>query len=793
MTTHLSELFQILEFDKILTHIKTYAISNMAKSQIEHTELMLEKRQIQTALNEVAELRSLLDTDSAFPLQQIWDIRDSLEMASVAGHYLNCEALVQIAQNMITCRKVKSFIQNRKESCPNLKRHIDNIILLKDVEKMIAEKIDFELRLVKDSASANLNKIRKNIARAEQNVRRTVDKLFRSYSQQGILQEDIITLKDGRLVLPVKWENKGKVQGLVHDQSASGATLFIEPYAAVEINNEIRRLRGEESQEVERILRDLTVLVSANLEAVIQNLSVLVTFDGIQARAKFSQKLNCVQPALNEQNTLEISKGKHPLLLLRNENDKTVQPLDMKIPANIHTLVITGPNAGGKTVALKTVGLFSLMVQSGIPIPADADTQMPIFRAIFADIGDFQSIEQDLSTFSSRMKKMQDILEYADSRSLVLVDEIGVGTDPEEGSALAIAFLEELTRRGCLCIVTTHQSALKEFAFNTDRVENGSMEFETGSLQPTYKFKMGIPGSSYALEIASRLGISQKLLHRSKELIGAEKNSLERLILDLEKKMQETNKLSQELQIEKTRLQGLNNLYSDKLKKIKSQEKSLKERALSDAGEILSQANAAVEKAIKEIREKQAQKQAIASAHQIIADQKNKLQRAQKAIKEDKTELSPAVNLAIGEEVYWKKVKAYGTIVSKVDQADKVTIQIDNLKFKVPKNELFAGGKKSRTRSQSASIKINTSLKSDVLPEIDVRGQTLDEALATTDKFLDDALLAGWKQVRIIHGKGTGVLRKGLDEYLNQHPRVKNKKMGDWNAGDLGVTVVDLE
>ncbi|MFQ5750593.1 MAG: Smr/MutS family protein, partial [bacterium] len=423
------------------------------------------------------------------------------------------------------------------------------------------------------------------------------------------------------------------------------------------------------------------------------------------------------------------------------------------------------------------------------------DSQMPIFENIFADIGDFQSIEQDLSTFTSRMKRMQNILTQANYKSLVLVDEIGVGTDPDEGSALAVAFLEELTRRKSTTIVTTHHGALKEFAYNTPGAENGSMEFDVDTLQPAFKFRLGIPGSSYAIEIAKRLGIASHLLSRSRELIGNEKGQLERLILDLEKKVQESEKLTEQLNLEQIRLQGLTNLYSRRFATINNQEKSLKKKALEDAEEILLQANATVEKAIKEIREKQATHDAIAQAKKLIAEEKSRIAREMKKVVTEKPEKEnlPRAKGQIGEEVFWKQQNAYGKIVAGLDGSGKVMIQVDNLKFKVPLKDIYAKKKPQPGSHHATSVKIHTTPKSDILPEIDLRGQSLDEAITHIDKFLDDALLAGWKQVRVIHGKGTGALRKGINDFLTKHPRVKHQKMGAWNEGDIGVTVVNLD
>ncbi len=633
MVSNLSDLYSLLEFDKIISLLQEYAISPMAQEEFESLQFVTSKPAIEALLTEVSELRSILDHDDPFPLQQIWDVRTDVEKASIEGSYLQVEALIRISQNLTTGWRVRSYLHNRKEQYATLWSISEKINDYKKIEKEFSEKIDFSTSEIKDSASPKLNQIRKEIGRAEQGARKAIDKLFKAYSGKGYLQDDLITLKDGRRAFPVKSQYKNSVKGLVHDQSATGATLFIEPLESIELNNEITQLKVEENREIERILRNLTDLVREDLPGIEQNIAILARFDSIHAKAVFSRNLNCTQPALNENNRIRISNGRHPLLLLHKEKAEDVVPLDLKIEESIRTVVITGPNAGGKTVTLKTVGLFSLMVQSGVPIPADPDSSMPIFESIFVDIGDFQSIEQDLSTFTSHLHKIHTILENATNRSLILVDEIGIGTDPDEGASLAVAFLEELTKRNCLTIVTTHHGALKSFAYETPGVENGSMEFEIETLRPAYKFRMGVPGSSYAIEIANRLGISKSVLDRSRELLGAEKGNLEKLILELEKKAQESQKNAEELKLEKTRLEGLSNLYKQRYESLQENEKKLKEKALEESEQVLANANAALEQAIREVREKQADRTAIAEARQLIKNEKEKVVQAKEELK----------------------------------------------------------------------------------------------------------------------------------------------------------------
>ncbi|RMD92524.1 MAG: endonuclease MutS2 [Calditrichaeota bacterium] len=791
-----SELYQILEFDKILNLLKERTISSPGKEKFDHLQLMTDLETIQRRLQEVAELRAILEYEKPFPLNFIADVREDLKKAKVPGNYLEPHSLVQIARTLSTAVQIKSYLVQRQNSYPNLYEHAKRIVDCKEIVNAIAAVIDFDNLEIKDDATPRLKHLRKEIHRLENSIRTVMEKWLRLCSQKGYLQEELITFREGRWVLPVKAEHKSRVKGLVHDYSASGATFFIEPLEAVEHHNEMLRMKAEEREEIKKILKEVTSLIRNESSSIENNVSILAHFDFIHAKAIFARDLNCNLPELNANNVIEIIRGRHPLLQLYKGGEEGVTPLDIKIGEGFHTLVITGPNAGGKTVALKTVGLLTLMIQAGIPIPANPDSKMSVFQSIFADIGDYQSIEQDLSTFTSHMQRMNRILNEAGKESLVLIDEIGVGTDPEEGSALAVAILQELTKRGCTTIVTTHLGSLKNFAYQTEGVENGSLEFDIETLQPTYKFRLGIPGSSYAIEIARRMGIPENVLEDAQKLIGREKSQLQELLLDLEKKIYHYKKLIEETDIEKARLEGLVKLYRERYETLKRDQNRLKKEALLESQEILKRANAAVEQAIKEIKEKQAHPKVIKKVKQELSEQRseieNQLTRVEEQGVEDESGILPE-EIQVGQWVYWKKQRIYGMVVSEPDSSGRVMIQSENLKLRVPLSELkFArpGGKKSSKESGTVSLQIAP--KSDVLPEIDLRGLTVDEAIPAVDKFLDDAFLAGWQQVRIIHGKGTGRLRKGLTKYLNNHPRVKSKKFAGWNEGDIGVTIVEL-
>ncbi len=785
----ITEIRSLLEFDKILKTIQEKAISTIAAYQLQAISFLTELETIRSELTKVEELAEILKNDAPFPFN-IWDIKQDLETASVKGAFLAPIALIRVANTLDTCRRIHSYLKKRAEHYPTLLAITHKLLSFKEIQQNISVKIDFQQVEVKSSASPALASIRKEIRQAEQKARREIDRLFKVYRDKGYLQEEIITLKDGRRVFPVKLESRRRVKGLLHDQSATGATLFIEPIESVELNNELISLKRQEQAEVERILREITDDLHVNLEALTINFVTLIEFDIIRAKALFSNELECITPDFNEQNKIDIIKGRHPLLSLHKKEQ--VVPLNLKMTGDITTLVITGPNAGGKSVALKAIGLFALMVQSGIPIPVAPDSSLPVFSKIFADIGDFQSIEQDLSTFSSHIGKIKNILQNVDKHSLVLMDEIGVGTDPDEGAALSIAFLTKLSKVGCKTMVTTHLGGLKAFAFNTQGIENGSMEFDVNTLEPTYRFKIGVPGSSYALEISKRLGIPEDVLEQAKRQLGSEKQKLENLILELDKKSQIAQKLKSELELEKIRLAGLSNLYQGKVDSIKKEENSRKKQALLDSQQILEQSNAIIEKAIKNIKEKQASKDSIQQAKENLLSRKTDVKsQLQKIATPSKRMIESEFKIDVGSKAYWNAQKKDGEILAVQDGGTKVLFQADNLKIWVSGSELSAP--KQKSKKTTPRVKISAPTKSDVLSQIDVRGTQLEEAIFKVDKFIDDALLADWPAVRIIHGKGTGALRKGLQEFLKNHPRIKSTKFAEWNQGDLGVTIVELD
>ncbi|MBN1480964.1 endonuclease MutS2 [candidate division KSB1 bacterium] len=783
-------LYKTLEFDILREHLAGLAASHLGRERIHNIQPFTNLADVEKSLNQITEMRDLSDYDQPPPFDEIADIHHILEKARLVGSMLQPEEIADVLHFIIIIRRLTNYFRERQERIPVLGEITSRLVSLQSLEKTIDQCIDSVTFQIKSSASPELASIRKSIDRAQTSARKKMESLLKNYAEKGLLQENIIAVRNGRLVLVVKDEHKRKVKGLVHDQSATGASFFIEPLSVVEDNNRIRELEAEEAKEIERILRQLTNAIREEHTALAENLLLFGELDFIHAKARLSQVLNAFQPELDNNPIISLVHAQHPLLLLRM-GEKNVVSLDITLGDKNHTLIISGPNAGGKTVALKTVGLLTLMTSCGLHIPAQPHSKVGLMRKIFADIGDQQSIENDLSTFSSHLQALKEIDEKADAQSLVLIDEIGAATDPEEGTALAIALLERLNKRKSLSIVTTHQSPLKAFAYQTEGVENASLEFDIESLRPTYRFRTGIPGSSYAFEIAQRMGLPVEVTDRARIMIGSHKNKLEGLILELEERVQQYTRLSREANIKETEYKGLLKLYTERNEALKRETNAIKRQAVQEAEAMLQESNAAIEQAIREIRESNAQKQQVKMARQNVARQKEKIKTIQEQIKT--TPATPVQDEAIkkGDFVIWRISGARGQVMNHPDKKRRVTVQFDGgMKASVPASELEIDDTK---RQPKTMVRLNVASDKHYSREVDLRGLLGEEAINVLDQFLDEALLAGFEYVHIIHGKGTGKLRKVVGNYLQKHAQVKEFRLGYWNEGDSGVTVVELK
>jgi DNA mismatch repair protein MutS2 len=731
-----------------------------------------------------------MDSGEFFPIGTFEDIRGYLQLATVEGSYLEPDALRHIHQVLDVTATLHGFFSQNRSYFPLLQKVGSSLVPNRPLVQEVVKAVDLKTLEIRDQASTSLATIRRKMSQARERVRKeletTQDRLWR----KGVLQERLITMRQGRWVLPVKETHRHLIKGVLHDQSASGATLFVEPIETLELNNKVRRLEADERLEVEKVLRQLTDLVRVSCAELEQNLAVLIVLDCVHAMALTSSVFQQHEPSVQNRGLLKIQGGRHPLLALRQDMESPAVPLDLSIGEGFNTLVITGPNAGGKTVALKTVGLLALMVSCGLHVPADADSEIPLFNQIFAHVGDAQSIEMDLSTFSAHLKGINEIVDTANAQALVLIDEIGSGTDPQEGAALAMSVLEALTSRGALTIVTTHQGTLKAFAHETPGIANGSMAFDTETLTPTYKFRPHLPGSSYAFEIAKRMGLTDTIITRSRSLMGSQAHRLEDLILQLQDQIQRNEQLETDLEAQAAILQDLAKRYRQKRDVLEQETKHLRRQAAEAAKELIREANAAVEKAIQTVREQGATRQAIQDAKALIRQEKETIDRELKATLPGKRldQGHPIKDrVTTGDRVHWMRGGVDATVLSEEDTTGEILIASGNLKVRVPKEELTRTKDLGKTPSDFHSH-VAIPFPDKVHTEIDIRGMQVDEALEAVDRFLNDALLGGLREAHVIHGVGTGALRNSVVPFLKEHPLVQVTLPGGPNQNNPGMT-----
>ncbi len=775
-----------LEFGAVRNRVMHYAASDPGRSLLADLHPSTSLSRIRERQAEVTETKALLVEEGALPLDGIHAVRPALQKSGVEGALLQPRDLLQIGSLLKASRSVRTFLARRKDTCPLLWEMGEPLLADKVVEFNIEQAID-ESEAVKATASRELQSIRRAIAEKYETLKKRLQGILRSVSTQGFSQDEIITTREGRMVIPVKAEFKNQVPGFMHSASSSGATVFIEPAETLDLNNEIRSLQFQEQREVERILRVLTAQVSGVREPLLLSLELLARIDAVHARAKYSMEILGIEPVIDPDGSLRLVGARHPLLLQKHGYRATV-PLDLELEPDCRTLLISGPNAGGKSVAMKCAGLLTLMAQAGLHIPAADGTRFPLLQSVLVDIGDDQSIENDLSTFSSHLRNLRAIAGAADDRTLVLIDEIGAGTDPAEGGALAAAMLEHLTARRAWTIATTHQGTLKAFAHEAPGIRNGAMEFDQETLTPTYRFRAGIPGSSYAIEMASRLGFSPALLERSRKFLGVQQSRLDGLIAELEASAQRSRKQKEELESDKARLDALVLQYETRLKAQSAELKETRRRAVEEARQIVAGANAVIERSVREIRES-------AAAPHTVRELRGEVDRLKSALDEEapaaaaeappaaegRVEPGAAVRLTAGTDT--------GEVLSISADGKQAVVVFGTVKMKVPVKDLVPAPERAAPRRMPRTA---MELKKDVNRELDIRGLSGDEALPLVDKFLDDAVLAGLHRVDVIHGKGTGALRKKVVDFLAGHPRVCATRVAEWNEGGTGVTVVEL-
>jgi DNA mismatch repair protein MutS2 len=779
-------LYSKLEFDRIRERLKVHASSDLGKQLVEEITPFTDLVQLSDELGRVSESKLILETDDPPPLDGIKDVRASIQKAGIEDSYVSAPELHDILSTLRASRLLKQFLAKRKDRYQLLGQIGSAIHADRVVEYNIDQAVD-ESGSVRDSASKELREVRRAILLRSEELRARLEAILKRYSKKGYAQEEIVTTRDGRMVVPVKVEHKHHVPGFIHSSSSSGATVFIEPAETLEMNNGIRTLRFAEQREVERILRNLTGQIREARAELLSSIHALARLDFIFAKGKYSIEILGSQPVITDHAPLVLLQARHPILLQKHNRDDVV-PLDLELGKDFYTLIITGPNAGGKTVALKTVGLLSLMLITGLHVPASADSTFPFFKEIFIDIGDQQSIENDLSSFTSHLLNLKGILKEANNQSLVLIDEIGAGTDPTEGGALAAAVLSSLTSKRSFSIATTHQGALKAFAHETQGFENGAMEFDQVTLRPTYRFKSGIPGSSYAVEIAERLGVPMPIVKTARDLLGSDRDKLERLLASVEQRSQELAVEHERCQKQNSRLAALIGEYESKIRTIENERKAQRVAALNEAKQIIDQANAIVESTVKEIKTQGGTREAVRQARADIQTFKESLDSELNALGD---ELEHKASCEVIHEGDWVKFHGHnevGQVISRSDNEQSIVVEFGGVRIQVKRKDLVRAEQPSSSGRTLGFVPMENTFKG----EIDLRGMTGAEAVSALDKFLDDASMTSLYSLRIIHGKGTGALRKKITEHLKTDPRVKGSRLGEWNEGGAGVTIISL-
>ncbi|MFS0574935.1 endonuclease MutS2 [Sporosarcina sp. 179-K 3D1 HS] len=783
-----SRVLKTLEFDKIRDIVSEYCTSSAGRSTVEQLVPVPNYEEVVRLLEETDEALAILRVRGNAPMGGIHDVRPHAKRSQLGG-MLSSHELMEIANTIRASRILRQFIESIETDedieIPHFIAKKEAFPILTGLEHEINAAIDDNGHVL-DSASSQLRSIRQGLRLQEGRVRDRLESYTRGRNAAKMLSDSIVTIRNDRYVIPVKAEYRSHFGGVVHDMSSSGQTLFIEPDAVVQANNEIRRLKVQEQEEIEKILLEL----SAKVQEVAHELFVLVgllsDIDVILAKAKFGKEHKCTKPEVNNEGYIRLTKARHPLLPMEEAVANTIE-----FGKEITTIVITGPNTGGKTVTLKTVGLCTLMAQAGLPIPALDGSEVAVFDSVYADIGDEQSIEQSLSTFSSHMVNIVSILKKFNDRSLILFDELGSGTDPQEGAALAISILDEVHGGGARVMATTHYPELKAYSYNRPGVVNASVEFDIDTLSPTYRLLIGVPGRSNAFEISKRLGLQDRIIERAKSFTGTDRGEVESMIASLESSRVQSEKDAEEtheLLIETDRLKQE---LEQKIGEFEEMKERLMENAKEKAKKIVEDAKQESEAVISDLRALRLNAGANVKEHELIEARKRleeaaPAERKKKAVKA-KAAPSP---LQPGDEV---KVISYGqkgTLLEKVSDTEWV-VQIGILKMKLDQSGLeYVKPEKEKQPVVSASVRGRDSY---VKLELDLRGERYEDAIIRTEKYLDDALLSNYHQVSIIHGKGTGALMQGVQQYLKKHPRVKSFRFGEAGEGGHGVTVVELK
>lgn len=792
------ESFKVLEYSKILSRLSAKAGTILGKELAKGLLPTSDAEEVKDRLRQTAE--AVLVSATAYPpLGGIKDLRESLKKTGM-GAVLAADELWDILETMYAMRSLKSFFKELEADAPMLKAQARNIEILGQLERNLEHIVD-EHGNLRDDASVELRRIRREIKASQIKIKDHLSGLLHNNEYQKYFQDAIVTMRGDRYVVPIKQEYRQYFPGIVHDQSATGSTLFVEPMAVVNLNNDIKQLMAAERHEVERILREATQQIRKNDAQLADNCEIMAEIDFAFAKAALSLEMKAVEPIINEEGMTKLLAARHPLL----PQDKVV-PIDITLGGKYSMLLVTGPNTGGKTVSMKTLGLMVLMAQSGLFLPVESGSELAVYNNIYADIGDEQSIEQSLSTFSAHMTHLVAILEQVESDDLLLLDELGAGTDPEEGAALAMSILERLLTIKASVVATTHYSELKTFAFSREGIENACVEFDVATLRPTYRLLIGIPGASNAFAISKRLGLSDALILRAKQLIQADHAQFEQVINQLEKEKMLYEQMNADIETRLRRAEQMEAKAEAMRVELNQKKADIIRKAKDEGAALVRRIRRESEEVIKQLKEQfndqgiQKRQAAIQAAREKIDEASGKVRQGIVSVKAFRKAID-LKTLAVGDIVYVTKLDQKGTVLA--IRGKELEVQLGSLKMnvktkdckfvdKAPKekssSQPMAGNRGSRKGSNSFMGK-----KQQAHRDIDIRGMMVDEAEVTLGKFIDDSVMAGLGQILIIHGKGTGALRKGVHNYLKHHRNVANFNFADMSEGGTGATLVDLQ
>jgi len=766
-----------LEFHRILEHIAGYATSTLGVEHLSEAGPMTDEETIRGELRMVGEIRAMIQRDQPPPLDGIYDIRQALSVSRIAGAFLSGENLLHIASTIGSLRKIREYFSARRDQCPMLHELTEDIHTNRLIEKHIADAVD-DTGNVRDNASRDLQRIRRDIIDKSASLRMRLQKILRRVSDEELVTDEYVTLREGRLVLPVKVESKRKIPGIIHGESQSGSTVFLEPAEIFDMNNEIAELTFAERREVERILRTLTEELGVEAYEFIAGMGRLQLIDSLYARARYAERYDCVEPVVTDDDVIRLENAYHPLLLTRLDS---VVPMSIEMSPDTRCVVISGPNAGGKTVAMKTLGLVTMMALSGIHPPATGCVVHPC--NVFSDIGDQQSLENDLSTFSSHMSRIGEIIRNVTIGDVVLLDEVGTGTDPDEGGAIAASILEHLLARRAFILATTHHSFLKIFAYETKSVVNAGMEFDTRTITPTYRFILGMPGNSYAFELIERLGFEGKILAAAREKLGEERNRMTEIIGQLEEDLAESRRIREGHRRELEQAESIRRKYEAEAREYNERRQTIISEARAEARETLARANSMIENAIREIR--------AGASNDQVKELRKTIGGAREGLAEKAQPKDEGSRFKAGDTVRIKGGTQIGELQFDPDEKGGVVVQFGAMRMRSHIDDLETVSRKEIRKESAGRQSIVNAAEAET--RLDLRGLYADEAVIRVEQAISGALNSNITRLEIIHGKGTGALRKRIHEFLTGHPSVVDYRIGALTEGGAGVTIVELK